>query len=211
MSAEWADGLVLVGCDASPPSPHRTVELRSSNTSGLWTLDADLYGDRNTSLPTSWEGRWPSHNIECSGEALAFVPDKWNTRACFDILAPEDHVDEDPLIMQIGYTISSSAVLYSANRTQWGTKLSIDDNDDAGVELSVETDHFVSESGVEAAYEISLSSQPLEDVVVSMQQEVIHGYKQLRFNPANMTFTSANWNELGRYEYPPSMIPLTRA
>ena len=53
----------------------------------------------------------------------------------------------------------------------------------------------MSESGVQASYTVSLSSQPLEDVVVSMQQELWHGHEQLRFVPANLTFTSATWNE----------------
>ena len=54
---------------------------------------------------------------------------------------------------------------------------------------------FVSESGIEATYQISLSSQPCADVVVSMQQEEGHGFEQLRFIPAHLSFTSATWNE----------------
>ena len=148
------DGVVaLVECDIEPFNLYRMVDVLRVNSS------------------ESGFSSWAVHANEinasgCFGAAVEFLPDTWDMPVCFDIFAPEDNIDEAQLQMRVVYNITSAAVLYNANQTQFGGTLALYDNDDAGIALVDEIDLVVSEAGLEATYEIRLTSQPLEDVTI---------------------------------------------
>ena len=172
------DGVVaLVECDIEPFNLYRMVDVLRVNSS------------------ESGFSSWAVHANEinasgCFGAAVEFLPDTWDMPVCFDIFAPEDNIDEAQLQMRVVYNITSAAVLYNANQTQFGGTLALYDNDDAGIALVDEIDLVVSEAGLEATYEIRLTSQPLEDVTIYMH----HTGHQLIFSPPNLTFSHEAWN-----------------
>ena len=121
-------------------------------------------------------------------ETLTFTDKNWNTAQTVSVTAVDDSmVEENPHITKVTHTVTSSDKNYSG-LTIDTIKVSIEDNDSPGIEISPTTLELA-EGDKPKKYSIKLKSQPTSDVVVQIANDA-----QVSVDKENLSFTSSNWN-----------------
>ena len=127
--------------------------------------------------------------IKTTPATLTFTPSNWDQPRQVRVAAIDDNLDDEQL--------NTSTVTHDAKskdpdyHTIGITDVRVDIADDDMAEVIVQpTSIQATESGQDGTYTIMLNSQPLTDVVITMQQP-----DQVTVMPSSLTFTQHNWNQ----------------
>ncbi len=122
-----------------------------------------------------------------------FTPDNWNIEQSFTVNPQDDLRDDETVSYQIISTVKSGDDFYN-NLEVSDISLNNQDNDNAGINVVQITDN--SEEGSSNSYQISLKTQPLSPVNVTMtpSNEEIKFSNQGFSQPLTLTFDEDNWN-----------------
>ncbi len=124
--------------------------------------------------------------------SLIFTPGDWYVPQTINVNAIDDYIDE--INQQDGvitHRVISEDSKYDVLR-DIEMAVTIDDDDTAGVSI-FRTDLFISESGISDSYEVSLASEPLDDVTIDIGLDSVI-MLNASVNPRTLTFTSDNWD-----------------
>jgi hypothetical protein len=125
-----------------------------------------------------------------STSSITLTPDNWNNPQTVTITGVDDLIDDGNQMytIQIGAAASSDSNYNGLDVTDLNPT-NIDD-DTASVNVSVSGDGTaVTEGGVSDTYTVVLTSQPMNDVVITATHN-----NQLSASPTTLTFTNSDWN-----------------
>ncbi|WP_017294520.1 FG-GAP-like repeat-containing protein [Geminocystis herdmanii] len=122
-----------------------------------------------------------------------FTPDNWNIEQSFNVNPQDDLIDDDTVAYKIISTVKSGDDFYH-NLEVSDISLNNQDNDNAGVNVVQISDN--STEGSSNSYQISLKTQPLSPVNITMtpSNEEIKFSNQGFSQPLTLTFNEDNWN-----------------
>ncbi|BAQ65142.1 FG-GAP-like repeat-containing protein [Geminocystis sp. NIES-3709] len=122
-----------------------------------------------------------------------FTPDNWNIEQSFTVNPQDDLRDDEIVAYQIISTVKSGDDFYN-NLEVSDISLNNQDNDNAGINIVQISDN--STEGSSNSYQISLKTQPLSPVNVTMtpSNEEIKFSNQGFSQPLTLTFNEDNWN-----------------
>ncbi len=152
---------------------------------------SDFYTVVLTSQPTS-DVTITLHadpSVSVDSATLLFTPGNWAAAQTVTVSAVDDALAEGPHSGTVTHTAASADPNYQGIPVA-GVTANVTDNDAVGVvvtESSGSTD--VAEGGATDTYTVVLSSQPVATVVIT-----VSGDFQLSAAPANLIFTTGNWN-----------------
>jgi hypothetical protein len=123
--------------------------------------------------------------------SVTFSPSNWNTPQTVTVTGVNDFVVDG----DVAYTVLTWPATTGDPHYQGidGADVGVTNLDDdiAGLTLDPTSGLVTTEAGGTATFRLSLSSQPLQDVVVSLSSsDTTEG----TVSPASVTFTAANWN-----------------
>ncbi len=130
----------------------------------------------------------PSGRVSVSPGSITIEPATWSQPRTVLVTAIDDNVVDGPQTATIAHTLSGWAGI-----TLPDVVAAIADNDAAGIPVT-ETggSTTVNEGGLGDGLKLSLTSQPLSGVTVTLAS----ADSRLRFDPPSLTFTSSNWATL---------------
>ncbi|MBD2392876.1 VCBS repeat-containing protein [Cyanobacterium aponinum FACHB-4101] len=122
-----------------------------------------------------------------------FTPDNWNIEQSFTVNPQDDLRDDETVAYQIISTVKSGDDFYN-NVEVSDISLNNQDNDNAGINVVQISDN--STEGSSNSYQISLKTQPLSPVNVTMtpSNEEIKFSNQGFSQPLTLSFNEDNWN-----------------
>ncbi|MCU0463285.1 MAG: hypothetical protein MUF38_01815 [Anaerolineae bacterium] len=131
--------------------------------------------------------------ITVSTDELTFTNGNWNTAQTITVTAVDDFIDENPFVSDIHTSTITHNVAGDAYTGVNATNVvvNVEDNDTAGLSvISLPPDgNIIYEGGATDGFDISLTSQPLADVVLEVVETT-----DFTAAPATLTFTPGNWN-----------------
>ncbi|WP_330204338.1 FG-GAP-like repeat-containing protein [Cyanobacterium sp. DS4] len=125
--------------------------------------------------------------------SLYFTPDNWNIEQSFTVNPQDDLRDDETVAYQIISTVKSGDDFYN-NVEVSDISLNNQDNDNAGINIVQISGN--STEGSSNSYQISLKTQPLSPVNVTMtpSNEEIKFSNQGFSQPLTLSFNQDNWN-----------------
>ncbi len=136
-----------------------------------------------------------SYGAECSlsPDSITFTTSDWDTPQTITVTAVDD-TDQEGIYsdscMITHSTTSSDSAYNNLSGSMTNVFASVYDNDTPNVTINtVETNAY--EDGTDADFTAVLSSQPTDDVTISLTSA---DTDQLTLSPASLVFTTSNWN-----------------
>jgi hypothetical protein len=126
-------------------------------------------------------------DADASPGTLTFTTVNWNVAQTVTVSAADDDLAEGAHTGTITHSVASANGTYH-NRALRSVTVSITDNETAGVLVS-KTDTAVTEGGAGDSYTLTLTSQPIDDVTITLAVGA-----DASVNPTTVTFTPVNWN-----------------
>ncbi|MCL4295971.1 MAG: hypothetical protein KJ077_09600 [Anaerolineae bacterium] len=166
-----------------------TIIQSGGNTNVAEGGAADTYQIQLTSQPlaTVTISVNPGSQVSVNPVSVVFTTTNWNAAQTITVTAVNDLVAEGAHTGVISHTASSTDSNYNGLAIN-NVTANITDNDTAGVSVAP-TVLAVTEGGITATYAISLTSQPVVTVTVSMTTN-----GQVSVGPVSLNFNSSNWN-----------------
>lgn len=128
-----------------------------------------------------------------SATALVFTPGNWDAPQTVTVTAVDDLAVDGDVASTVTVAIDATGTDNAFNDLPDATVAVVtEDNDSAGFAVTEsDDDTSVSESGATDQLEVALTAQPLSEVVLTV---VASNENEATAAPAQLTFTSANWN-----------------
>lgn len=173
-----------VGLNISTSSPF-TYE---GATSAVLTFTLMSQPTANVTYPITTNG---TSQVSLSSTSLTFTSSNWNQPKTITVSAINDFKAENDfnLNLNFGPTITSS-LHYQNNARNYS--LTVKDNDIVGVSVSAVSGN-INENGETAYFNMSLLSQPNQDVTISL---ITSNTSEATLSVSSYTFTANNWNIL---------------
>jgi len=176
-----------------------TAGVTITPTSGLTTTEGGGEAEFNlvlTSEPTAnvTIGFSSSNTSEGSMKSgsFTFTTIDWNQAQTITVAGVDDDVDDGDIAYAIITSTSTSDTKYDALDPADVNLINTDD-DTAGITITPTSGLITSEAGGEAQFEVSLSSQPVADVIIALDStDTTEG----TVSPESLTFTSLNWDQI---------------
>ncbi|TGM95205.1 hypothetical protein [Leptospira dzoumogneensis] len=138
----------------------------------------------------------PENRMQINGSAntvrIEFTPQNWDQFQTISVNALDNSNVEGTVSAFITHSISSADVAFS-NISTYSLRVDISDNDSAEIFISKTTSNGA-EGGATGQYNISLTGQPISDVIVTLTPN-----NQIQVNgsssPIDLTFTNSNWTQ----------------
>ncbi len=127
--------------------------------------------------------------------SLVFTTENWNQVQVFNVIGQNDDVADGDVEYLISIQVSSDDPNYAATPVD-DISLSNVDDDVVGVNVTALGDLNTTESGGSTAFEVSLNSEPLNEVtVVISSSDEAEGLVDI----GSLIFTSENWNQVQNF------------
>ena len=179
------------------------VEVTDNDTAGVTVSEASLtIEEGSTGTYTVVLDTKPTGNVTVtiSGHAgtdasldkttLTFTGQNWSTAQTVTVTAQEDDDSQDETDVTLAHTVSSTADTDYNGISAGSVRVSITDNDTAGVTIS-DTALTIRE-GNTGTYTIVLDTEPTGNVTVTITDPTDN--TDVTADPASLTFTTTDWN-----------------
>jgi len=155
--------------------------------------DNDTFTIRLTSQPTATVTVTlaSTDTTECTvPPATNILPMEWQTGVTITVNVVDDFVDDGPQSCNIILTTASSDSVYD-NLVITNVTMIVNDDDEAGIQVSPTTGLTTTEAGGTAAFTVWLDSQPIVPITVTLTSDVPTEGMVI---PNVLTFTETTWN-----------------
>ncbi|MEM7028701.1 MAG: FG-GAP-like repeat-containing protein [Chloroflexota bacterium] len=125
--------------------------------------------------------------VTANPTTVIFTALNWSENQTVTVTAVDDDLVEGVHASTINHTVSSNDGDYNGFSLS-NVSISVTDNDSAGVSVNP-TGLTISEDGLTDDYQLLLTAQPTEDVLVTVNSD-----SNANANPSAVTFTPLNWN-----------------
>jgi hypothetical protein len=134
---------------------------------------------------------WDTSEGNVQPNSLVFSPANWNLPQTVTVTGENDEIDDGNVTYPIDITASSGDLVYNQIDPSNVSVTNNDDGDTAGIIVDPITDLFTTESGGTAEFDVVLTSEPIEDVRITINSsDPFEGVP----SPTQITFTSSNWD-----------------
>jgi hypothetical protein len=175
--------------DDSPPTltiNDRTVNEADGNATFTITRSGQTAYETEFDVATAGATATSGEDFTASSDTLTIPAGGATAATSFVVPITDDNIDEDTETYSVTVSDAPNATLSKAVGT--GT---IVDNDTAGVIVDVGNGVFVIEGEAPDTIQVTLTSQPVADVHVTIGADT----NQLGISPSNLTFNASNWND----------------
>ena len=207
------DGDVIANVTIQPSSSDPVYSTLSPVSFNITVQDNDSPGfDFNTSAATLNEGSQTTRTIKLNtrpsapvtititstfSDRLSISPSSftitqgsWNVGQSVTFTAVDNYIDDDVVTSTVTVTSSSSDTNYN-NLSDNSFKITVNDNDTAGVVYSNSAIDLV-EHGISKTRNFKLNSQPTSNVTLNITS---NNSTRLGISPSSFTFNSSNWSD----------------
>jgi hypothetical protein len=122
---------------------------------------------------------------------LTFTAANWDQVQTVEVTGQDDFIDDGDADYEITLDVSSNDALYAAMTPAPVAAVNLDD-DTAGIDMS-SFSGLPTESGGAATFDLSLSSEPVADVVLTLSGD---DASEGSLSDSELTFTAADWNQV---------------
>lgn len=167
-------------------------------TSGLTTGEDGGTAEFNVSLSTE-----PTANVTIgisssdisegavSTSTLTFTPANWDTAQAVTVTGVDDEIDDGDVAYEIVTAAAVSSDTSYSGRDAANVQVSNMDDDVAQIQVAPTSGLVTSESGGEATFNVSLSSEPTSNVTIGVSSD---DTGEGTVSTSSLVFTAANWD-----------------
>ncbi|MEL7034765.1 MAG: DUF4347 domain-containing protein [Cyanobacteria bacterium J06592_8] len=167
----------------------QTLETVTTEIGGSVELELILSSQPTADVVVNFNSSNPNEGI-ISPEAIIFTPENWNLPQTATVIGVDDSVVDG----DIGYIVTSTVNSLDGNYNGFvlpDVSLTNQDNDTLGVVFTPPVERITTEDGTSISLGYVLSSQPLADVVINLENT---DPSEGTLSTPALTFTPENWN-----------------